>query len=170
MFPWIGEIEIVRNTDVYSLTDVKTILNEARKLNLDVIPLVQTFGHLEWLLKFEEFRKFRENDTYPQVLCLGDEDAVAIVKEALKQVIDVHKEYGIPFFHIGADEAFEVLLNIILLKLADFYPIKFRILVWHDMLKDFDGLIIKKLGLGELVEPVVWDYSENIVTMNGESR
>ncbi|VDO33207.1 unnamed protein product [Heligmosomoides polygyrus] len=41
------------------------------------------------------------------VLCLGDEEGVAIIKDALKQVIDVHKEFGISYFHIGADEAFE---------------------------------------------------------------
>ena len=35
------------------------------------------------------------------------------------------------------------------------------------MLKDFDGQIIKQLGLGRVIEPVVWDYSENIVTMPG---
>ena len=30
---------------------------------------------------------------------------------------------------------------------------------------DFQSQLIKKLKLGTLVEPVVWDYSENIVTM-----
>ncbi|KAK6018166.1 hypothetical protein OSTOST_16261, partial [Ostertagia ostertagi] len=71
------------------MDEVRTILKKARSLNLDVIPLVQTFGHLEWILKLEQFRKYREER---RVLCLGDEEGVAIVKDALKQVIDVHKE------------------------------------------------------------------------------
>ncbi|VDN21619.1 unnamed protein product, partial [Cylicostephanus goldi] len=103
-----GRLQVARSTDAYSLDDVRAILSKAKSLNLDIIPLVQTFGHLEWFLKLEEFRKYRENDAYPQVLCLGDQEGVAIVKDALKQVIDVHKEFGIKYFHIGADEAFEV--------------------------------------------------------------
>lgn len=39
-----------------------------RNLELEVIPLVQTFGHMEWILKYEEFRKYRESDSFPQVL------------------------------------------------------------------------------------------------------
>lgn len=42
------------------------------------------------------------------MLCLGDEEGVAIVKDAIRQIVEVHTPYGIPFFHIGADEAFEV--------------------------------------------------------------
>ncbi|PIO67862.1 hypothetical protein TELCIR_10376 [Teladorsagia circumcincta] len=45
------------------------LINETRivrELNLEVIPLVQTFGHLEWILKYEEFRKYRDDDRYPQ--------------------------------------------------------------------------------------------------------
>lgn len=39
----------------------------AASLDLEVIPLIQTFGHLEWLLKTEQFVRFRENVSYPMV-------------------------------------------------------------------------------------------------------
>lgn len=108
MFPWTGKLEQFKNTDAYSEADVDKILNEAQSLKLNVIPLVQTFGHLEWILKYEEMRKYRENDAYPQVLCLGNEEGVEFVKEMIRQVSKKHSKYGIPLFHIGADEAFEV--------------------------------------------------------------
>ncbi|KAK5980615.1 Hexosaminidase D [Trichostrongylus colubriformis] len=189
MFPWTGPLEIAKSSDAYSMDDVRSILRKARNLSLDVVPLVQTFGHLEWILKLEQFRRFRENDAYPQVLCLGDPEGVAIVKDALKQVIDVHKEFGINFFHIGADEAFEFgvctksrewitshgtdatkqLLALSHLKNISTYVKQLTtgatVLAWHDMLKDFDTRIIAQLELGNLIEPVIWDYSENIVTM-----
>ncbi|KAK6758038.1 hypothetical protein RB195_015696 [Necator americanus] len=189
MFPWSGQLEVARNADAYSLNDIRTILSKAKSLNLDIIPLVQTFGHLEWFLKLEKFRKYRENDAYPQVLCLGDPEGVSIVKDALKQVINVHKEFGIKYFHIGADEAFEFgvceksqewisaqgssankqLLALTHLKDIAEYVKELTgtatVLSWHDMLKDFDVHMISDLGLGAIIEPVIWDYSEQIVTM-----
>lgn len=191
MFPWTGKLEQFKNTDAYSESDVDMILSEATKLKLDVIPLVQTFGHLEWILKYEEMRKYRENDAYPQVLCLGNEEGVEFVREMIRQVAKKHAKYGIPFFHIGADEAFEFgvcqesldwikkngkngrkqLLALAHLKaIAEFAKQQTgdstQILAWHDMLKDFDSRLIKNLELGQIIQPVVWDYSENIITLN----
>uniref|UniRef100_A0A0N4X2N1 beta-N-acetylhexosaminidase n=1 Tax=Haemonchus placei TaxID=6290 RepID=A0A0N4X2N1_HAEPC len=196
MFPWTGQLAVAKSTDAYSLDEVilaEGYTHHCRALNLDVIPLVQTFGHLEWILKLEQFRKYRENDAYPQVICLGDEEAVAIVRDALKQVIDVHKEFGLNYFHIGADEAFEFgvctksqewiashgsgsskqLLALNHLKNISQYVKQLTsgatVLAWHDMLKDFDTRVISQLELGNLIEPVIWDYSENIVTMPDSS-
>ncbi|VDP50450.1 unnamed protein product [Heligmosomoides polygyrus] len=67
MFPWTGQLATARSADAYSMDDVRKILSKARSLNLDIIPLMQSFGHLEWILKLEPFRKYRENDAYPQV-------------------------------------------------------------------------------------------------------
>ncbi|EYB98898.1 hypothetical protein Y032_0127g1406 [Ancylostoma ceylanicum] len=37
------------------------------------------------------------------------------------------------------------------------------VLAWHDMLKNFIDSDLKKVGLNSLVEPVVWDYSEQLL-------
>ncbi|KHN71500.1 Hexosaminidase D [Toxocara canis] len=103
-------LEENRCTESYTLDEVRDLLGSAQKLELDIIPLVQTFGHLEWILKLDKFRKYRQSDEHPQVVCLADESGIALVKEAIKQVVDVHKEFGVKFFHIGADEAFEVIV------------------------------------------------------------
>ncbi len=39
----------------------------AREQGLGVIPLIQTFGHLEFVLKLEEWSHLREEAPYPQV-------------------------------------------------------------------------------------------------------
>ena len=41
---------------------------------MDIIPLIQTFGHFEWLLKLHEFRSYRDNPVSPMVIspCLEE--------------------------------------------------------------------------------------------------
>lgn len=39
----------------------------ASKKNLDVIPLIQTLGHFEWVLKTEEFQHLREVEHWTNV-------------------------------------------------------------------------------------------------------
>ncbi|RCN29657.1 glycosyl hydrolase family 20, catalytic domain protein, partial [Ancylostoma caninum] len=185
MFPWSGALRSVRNTDAYTEKEVQTILEKAALLDLEVIPLVQTFGHMEWILKYEKFRKFRENDEYPQVICIGDDKAVDIVREAIRQVVRIHRPYGIRHFHIGADEAFEYgtcaaskkkeeelgSLDEVAIhhmaKIASYVKKVTKgatILAWHDMLKNFASSDMEKMNLISLVEPVVWDYSEQLQT------
>lgn len=66
-FPWSGILEQNRASEAYTIEEVDKILGAATRLGLTVVPLVQTFGHLEWILKVEKFRRYRENDIYPQV-------------------------------------------------------------------------------------------------------
>ncbi|VDK64756.1 unnamed protein product, partial [Anisakis simplex] len=51
MFPFEGRLKSAVNGDAYSMQQVHRILRGAQKYGLDVIPLIQTFGHLEWILK-----------------------------------------------------------------------------------------------------------------------
>ncbi|WKY09601.1 hypothetical protein Q1695_002172 [Nippostrongylus brasiliensis] len=197
MFPWSGKLEMVRSTNAYTVAEVKRILQTAKNLNLDVIPLVQTFGHMEWLLKYERFRKFRENDKFPQVICVGNKEAVDLVKEAIKQVVDVHLPFGLKRFHIGADEAFQfgvceesqkVMQDLLEEQPLIMYPqydsLAFwhiarianythrvtkgaRILAWHDMINRITITKFTDSTTGEILEPVIWDYSETLQGVAG---
>lgn len=109
-FPYSGPLEIVRSVNAYTEEEIRTILTWAKDMSLDVIPLVQTFGHLEWILKHTPFSKLREVERYAQVICLSNNEAVELVKTAIDQVMVFHKDQG-EFFHIGADEAFQVCNN-----------------------------------------------------------
>jgi hexosaminidase len=62
-----GVLEVVRSGTAYTKDEVRRILQTAKDEKLDIIPLVQTFGHLEWILKYEQFAKYRQNKRYPQV-------------------------------------------------------------------------------------------------------
>lgn len=52
----------------YTRSDIKLIQESAKKHQLEVIPLVQTFGHLEWILKLNEFKSYRDFRNLPTVI------------------------------------------------------------------------------------------------------
>uniref|UniRef100_A0AAF5PT78 beta-N-acetylhexosaminidase n=2 Tax=Wuchereria bancrofti TaxID=6293 RepID=A0AAF5PT78_WUCBA len=188
-FPFSGILAENRNSDAYTVEEVRNLLETAKSLKLDVIPLVPTFGHLEWILKVEKFRQYRQNDMFPQVICLADDDGVSVVLEAIRQVVQLHQSFGITYFHIGADEAFQFgeclkdrrwlkenknkekdhLAAMHLAKIANYIKTlipNVRVLAWYDMIKLFESSLIELYHLDKLLEVVVWDYSETLQQQN----
>ncbi|VBB30702.1 unnamed protein product [Acanthocheilonema viteae] len=189
-FPFDGILAENRNSDAYTVEEVRDLLQTAKSLNLDVIPLVPTFGHLEWILKVEKFRQYRQNDMFPQVICLADNDGVSVILEAIRQVVQLHQPFGIMYFHIGADEAFQFgeclkdrqwleintnkkkddLAAMHLAKIAKYVKTlipNIRVLAWYDMIESFEMKLVEQYHLGQLLEVVVWDYSETLQQQNG---
>ena len=74
MFPYTGHLSIVQHGLAYTSTDVQQILKLAEENNLKVMPLLQVYGHLEYVLKLKEFMHLREDQRYPQVItpCLEE--------------------------------------------------------------------------------------------------
>lgn len=82
------------------------ILSWAHDLGMEVIPLVQTFGHLEHVLKLPEWSGLRELPDFPQELCPSKSQSLTLVEEMLTQVVGLHK--GLRYIHLGADEVFHI--------------------------------------------------------------
>ncbi len=83
MFPFKGKLEVVKHGNAYKDEDVNLLLKLAKENNLTVMPLVQTYGHLEWLLKHKNFAHLRENPEFPQVItpCIEESYEVIFGKE-----------------------------------------------------------------------------------------
>lgn len=60
MFPYDGPLASIAAANAYSKDDIRRILDAAKVNNLIVIPLIQTFGHLEFILKLGAFKHLRE--------------------------------------------------------------------------------------------------------------
>ena len=75
-------------------------------LLFQVIPLLQTFGHMEHVLKLSEFVHLREMSQYPQSICPSHKASFSIIKQMVDQVLSAHPEAK--YLHIGCDEVFQL--------------------------------------------------------------
>jgi hypothetical protein len=106
MFPFSGELKNLSALNAYTLAEVDLILGFAKASDLEVIPLVQTFGHMEMALKLEEFRELRETPPHPQDICPSREGTWDLITLIIDQVSALHPDSQ--FLHIGCDEVFHL--------------------------------------------------------------
>ena len=88
------------SVSLYTMGMVGELLRAAEQHKLDVIPLVQTFGHLGFVLKQEQFKHHREMELFPNsmmpVAVDSEETGVRVlVTEMLRQVETVHTSLSI---------------------------------------------------------------------------
>jgi hexosaminidase len=126
MFPYKGILSSIAAKNAYTRKNLLDILQAAKSLELNVIPLVQTFGHLEFALKLKEFYHLREVPESPQSLCPSLNASFTFINELVTQIIDFHtmsqhqqnsiNNDGSTFasipelthIHIGCDEVYQL--------------------------------------------------------------
>ena len=106
MFPHWGPLANISATNAYTTQELAELLQLARQNSLTVIPLVQTFGHLEWILKLERFKHLREEQPYPQSICPSREGSLELLRLVLSQIMELHQDSS--HLHIGCDEVFQL--------------------------------------------------------------
>ncbi|CAH1153942.1 unnamed protein product [Phaedon cochleariae] len=189
MFPYSGELVNISAHNAYTLDDINTINNLANKHNLKVIPLIQTFGHMEYVLKLAEFKELREITAYPQVICPTHQRTFTLIMTMLDQLIRAHP--NIEMIHIGSDEVYylgvcsrcsEFMLKNNLSKNLLFtehvnsvvgiinknFP-KLRVLLWDDQFRSFSSKDFEMANLNKNIEPTVWKYSRDVYDELGPS-
>ncbi|XP_045840685.1 hexosaminidase D isoform X2 [Meles meles] len=104
MFPYEGRLRLLRAKHAYSPPEIREILHLATLNQLEVIPLVQTFGHMEFVLKHEALAHLREVALFPNTLNPHEAEALALVGAMVSQVMELHP--GARWFHVGCDEVY----------------------------------------------------------------
>ncbi|KAI5652139.1 glycosyl hydrolase family 20, catalytic domain-containing protein [Phthorimaea operculella] len=184
-FPYIGDIVDIGSIggsggdEMYSVTEVQHLMGFVKGCGMEVIQLIQTIGHMEFVLKHPAFRPLRESPQSCAVLCPSHRDALDLVKMMLQQALDLQPDAK--YLHIGADEVWHsgvcpdckqraetskyqkasLFLDHIR-ALAIFIKQQrpnLTVLMWDDMLRSVSVDILKEYKLGELVEPVLWHYN-----------
>ena len=102
MLPFSDELADCASPHAYSVAEVAQVVQRAESLGLEVIPLVQTLGHLEFALKHERRAGLREDPHDFGTLCPASETAAALVESLLTQVLALHP--NATRVHIGCDE------------------------------------------------------------------
>jgi hypothetical protein len=90
----------------FSKEEWQAVYAKCGELGLEIIPLVQTLGHLEWLLKHDDYKGWRE-DNLANEICPSDESAVAGILTFLDEVIDTHLPFT-KLIHVGCDETWNL--------------------------------------------------------------
>lgn len=179
MFPFEGKLENVSAGNCYTKKDIADIQEIANDNKLVIIPLVQTFGHMEFILKLDKYKDYREAPRYPQAVCPTYNSTLPLIYEMIDQVMAAHPDAK--HLHIGADEVYQIgecsrCLDVMVKRqwgkkqlfldhvskvaryVKDKYP-EVTILMWDDEFREISPQEIIDRGLHLMVEPVVWKYT-----------
>ena len=86
MFPYDGILKAIAAKNAYTKSEIRELLHIADELKLTVIPLIQTFGHVEFALKHAKFANLREVPNSPQSLCPSRNISLDFISELIYQV------------------------------------------------------------------------------------
>lgn len=103
VFPFDGLDIAFDKKVVWTKRTLNHFLDEAKANNIEVIPLQQCLGHLEYLYRWDRYRKMALNYKYPSTLDIKNEQACELIDNLLRQVIEAHPDSH--YVHLGMDEA-----------------------------------------------------------------
>jgi hexosaminidase len=94
----------ISNELAYTREEVKEFIDYCEKLDIDVIPLQQCFGHVEYILKHDRYSNLREDDKEISQICpqKATEDSL-LFSDLFTDMVSMHHS---KYFHIGGDETY----------------------------------------------------------------
>jgi hexosaminidase len=95
---------LIPNRYAYTRAEVTSFIAYCNSLKIDVIPLQQSFGHVEYILRNPKYKDLREDQKdYSQVNPLKEAEAKRLFTSLYKDLIATHQS---PYIHIGGDETY----------------------------------------------------------------
>ncbi|KAL0811372.1 hypothetical protein ABMA28_009781 [Loxostege sticticalis] len=178
MFPYEGKLVNLSAENCYKKLELKRFISTAIGSGFEIIPMVQTFGHLEYALKLSEFQHLRERPLYPDSICLRKPESMAFIRHLLEQVMDFHNAIRpLKHIHIGCDdlnhvnkchnssekgclEKTDIFLHHVK-SLSDVIKSQYPdtiVLIWDDMLRGIKPDKLNYFDQSTNVQPVCWEY------------
>lgn len=92
------------NKYAYSKNDISSFINYCDGLGIDVIPLQNCFGHVEYILRHDRYSAIREDKKEVSQVCpMKEKENKEIFSEIFTEVAALHPS---KYFHIGGDETY----------------------------------------------------------------
>uniref|UniRef100_A0A0B7BHY6 beta-N-acetylhexosaminidase n=1 Tax=Arion vulgaris TaxID=1028688 RepID=A0A0B7BHY6_9EUPU len=181
MFPYTGMLQYISAKNAYSMDDIQELQNFAKANNLKVMPLIQTFGHMEFVLK-SDFNKLRENAYTPQVIDITQNASYSLIAEMVKQILNAHPDAT--HLHVGCDEVYELGKGATSLQMKsqnlseaqmflrhvqrvasivrEYNGRGVKAIIWDDELRKISLRDLQGSRLSYLVEIMVWHYTKRV--------
>lgn len=86
----------------YSFDEIKAIDDYAYMLGIELVPCIQTLGHMEQYLKWAEAAAVKDTD---RVLLVGADETYTLIEQMIKAAMAPVRSRNI---HIGMDEAWDI--------------------------------------------------------------
>lgn len=174
MFPWRFD-PAVRCETAYGENDIRAFCAKANELGLELIPLIQSLGHLEFVLSLDKYTHLREVPGYFDCLNPLADGARDLILTMIDEVLELMP--GVRFFHMGGDEAWSfgrhpdtreyvarhgkaaLYLKHITPIVAHLREQQIRPILWNDMMIDWDNAHLDRLA--QQVDLCVWGYHQD---------
>jgi hypothetical protein len=90
--------------EAFSKDEFRQILARCRELGLEPIPLLQTIGHCEYVLKHPAYKHLAEVSDRIDQYCPRNEHVMPLLHRWIEEYFEVFGD--VRYFHLGADEAY----------------------------------------------------------------
>lgn len=182
MFPYSGGLISVRSPNYYSEAELQQLFEVCIAERLQVIPLIQCIGHMEFVLKHLQFNELRELPTFPNALCPSNDRCMQLIKQMVEQVVSLHSKYlPLDYIHLGGDEVWHLgvcnrctancgergwsnhcLYLDYVQRLAEHVGSSYGLqpIIWDDMLRSMPSSLISSFQLNKVVQPMIWHYAD----------
>ena len=164
----------IADPEAFSKAEFREILDVARRLGLEPIPLMQTFGHAEYVLQHRPYYGLRERPGGYDCYCPSSGEVRRFLKRLLHEYLELFGD-DVKWFHLGGDEAWsfgscaacrsrkgvELYREHLEAVAGELRGRGIRPGCWHDMLLKFDrdegGRLFENAFKGYTIW--FWDYS-----------
>lgn len=138
----------------YTAAELMEIDSYALALGIEMIPCIQTLGHLEQILKWPIYTKLKDT---PSVLLTNNKESYKLIEKMLEQCLNCFKSRRM---HIGMDEAHDIGRG----KYMDLFGHKSGFEVFNEHLAILEEMC-KKRG----IKPMIWsDMYFRMGSKNGD--